>query len=115
VLAGIPKRIREHFSRRHREVVAVGSKRRLPGNTEFDAALARDGAGTSRRGARKKALDWQPGWVLRPIGANFRGSHGIAPCRTGSFGIGAVAPGGDGRGWRLRRAKLRRSIRHVRR
>ena len=49
------------------------------------------------------------------IGANFRGSHGIAPCRTGSFGIGAVAPGGDGRGWRLRRATLRRSTRHVRR
>ena len=67
VLAGIPERIREHFSRRHREVVAVGSKRRLPGNTELDAALARDGAGTSRRGARKKALDWQPGWVLRPL------------------------------------------------
>ena len=50
-----------------------------------------------------------------PIGANFRGRHGIAPCRTGSFGAGVVAPGGDDRGWRLRRATLRRSTRHVRR
>ena len=49
------------------------------------------------------------------IGANFRGSHGIAPCRTGSFGVGAVAPGCGGRGWRLRRATLRRSTRHARR
>jgi hypothetical protein len=50
-----------------------------------------------------------------PIGANFRGGHGIAPCRTGSFGVGAVAPGCGGRGWRLRRATLRRSTRHARR
>jgi hypothetical protein len=50
-----------------------------------------------------------------PIGANFRGSHGIAPCRTGSFGVGAVAPGCGGRGWRLRQAALRRSTRHARR
>src|SRR3712207_1504502 len=49
------------------------------------------------------------------IGANFRGSHGIAPCRTGSFGVGAVAPGCGGRGWRLRRATLRRATRHARR
>ena len=42
------------------------------------------------------------------IRANFRGRHGIAPCRTGSCGAGVVAPGGDGRGWRLRRATLRR-------
>jgi hypothetical protein len=45
------------------------------------------------------------------IRANFRGAHGIAPRRTGSFGVGEFAPGCGGRGWRLRRAKLRRSTR----
>ena len=49
------------------------------------------------------------------IGANFRGVHGIAPCRTDWFDVGVVAPGCVGRGWRLRRAELRRSPRHVRR
>jgi transposase len=50
-----------------------------------------------------------------PMGANFRGSHGIAPCRTGWFGVGAVAPGCGGRGWWLRQAGLRRSTCHARR
>ncbi len=49
------------------------------------------------------------------IGANFRGAHGIAPRRTGSFGADEVAPGCGGPGWRLRRAKPRRSTRLGRR
>ena len=59
----------------------------------------------------KRAGRWRSRQCL--IGANFRGSHGIAPRRTGSFGVGAVAPGCGGRGWRLRQAGLQRSRRHA--
>ena len=76
-----------------------------------------------RRGKTLPNADWQSptdpdariaklkGLGQCRIGANFRGSHGVAPRRTGPFGVGAVAPGCGGRGWRLRRATLRHSTR----
>jgi hypothetical protein len=59
VLQDIPDAVREHFSRRSHEVQAHGSRRRLTGNAQLDAALAKDGRPDAAAWKREAtALGW---------------------------------------------------------
>ncbi len=85
VLQDIPDRVREHFSRRGREVRQDGPGRRLTGDLKRDAELAKDGRPDPAAWRREAT---QLGWMPRPVipheivrGAKdvLRAMEGLAP------------------------------------
>ena len=85
VLQDIPDRIREHFSRRGREVREIGSRRRFTGDAARDAALAMDGRPDKAAwSAEARGIGWTPSPVIpHPLVARakevWRDIQGLTP------------------------------------